>query len=69
VIDPVAALTFDVAPGDPAPAEHLTTALPVLPPPPAPDHRPRTVALAGAAAVLLVVGGIGAVVAVRRRLS
>ena len=44
VVDPVAALTFDVAPGDPKPAEHLTTALHVPPPAAgpgsaAPQHR------------------------------
>jgi membrane-anchored mycosin MYCP len=69
VVDPVAALTFDVAPGDPRPAEHLSSALHVPPPRPGPDLRPRTVALAGAGAVVLVAGVIAGVVAIRRRMT
>ena len=68
VVDPVAALTFDIAAGDPHPGEHLTSTLQVPPPPPAPDQRPRTVALIGAAAAVLVTAAIGGVVAIRRRL-
>jgi membrane-anchored mycosin MYCP len=68
VVDPVAALTFDVAPGDPKPVEHLSSALRVPPTPPGPDLRPRNVALLGAAAVLLGAGVIFAVVGIRRRL-
>lgn len=69
VIDPVAALTFDVPPGDPRPTEHLSTALHVPPPRPGPDLRPRTVALLGAGAVALAAGLLAAVVAIRRRMS
>jgi membrane-anchored mycosin MYCP len=69
VVDPVAALTFDVPAGDPRPAEHLSSALHVPPPRPAPDLRPRTVALLGAGAVVLAAGLIAGVVAIRRRMS
>ncbi len=69
VVDPVAALTFDVAPGDPKPAEHLSTALHVPPPPPSPDTRPRTVALLGAGAVVILAGVLGGIAALRRRMS
>jgi membrane-anchored mycosin MYCP len=69
VVDPVAALTFDVAPGDPKPVEHLTSNLHVPPPPPAPDTRPRTVALLGGAAAVVVAAILGGVVVIRRRMS
>ncbi|MBV9720660.1 MAG: type VII secretion-associated serine protease mycosin, partial [Mycobacterium sp.] len=68
VVDPVAALTFDVAPGDPKPVEHLSSALHVPPAPPGPDLAPRNVALLGGAAVLLGASIIVAVVGVRRRM-
>jgi membrane-anchored mycosin MYCP len=69
VVDAVAALTFDVAPGDPRPAERLNTALHPSPGPPLPDLRPRNTALIGGAAVLVAAGVIAVVVAVRRRMS
>lgn len=69
VVDPVASLTFDVAPGDGKPVEHLTTDLYVPPPPPAPDHQARTIALLGGAGVLMVAALLGGVVAIRRRMS
>lgn len=69
VVDPVAALTFDVAPGDPRPVEHLSTALHVPPPPPAPDTRPRTVALLGGAGAVLVAAILGGIAVIRRRMS
>jgi len=69
VVDPVAALTFDVAPGPPRPAERLTTMLHVPPPPPAPDTTPRNVALLGGAAAVLVAAIAGGVAAIRRRMS
>jgi membrane-anchored mycosin MYCP len=68
VVDPVAALTFDVAAGDPKPVEHLTTMLHVPTPPPGPDLRPRNVALIGAGVVLLGAGIVFALVGVRRRM-
>lgn len=69
VVDPVAALTFDVDPGDPKPVERLTSMLHVPAPPPAPDSRPRTVALLGGAAAALVAAVLGGIVAIRRRMS
>ena len=69
IVDPVAALTFDVDPGEPKPVEHLRSDLYVPPAPPGPDLRPRNTALAGGAAVLVLAGVIVAVVAVRRRMS
>ncbi|WP_094287327.1 S8 family serine peptidase [Mycobacterium lehmannii] len=69
VIDPVAALTFDVPLGDPKPVERLSTDLYVPPPDPGPDLRPRNTALIGGAAVLLIAGGVLAVTAMRRRLQ
>ncbi|HZA12298.1 S8 family serine peptidase, partial [Mycobacterium sp.] len=69
VVDPVAALTFDVALGDPRPVEHLSTALHVPAPAPGPDLRPRNWALVGAGLALAVAGVIAAAVALRRRMS
>ena len=68
VIDPVAALTFDVAPGDPKPVEHVSTALHVPPAAPGPDLAPRHTALLGALAALVVAGVIAAAAAMRRRM-
>jgi membrane-anchored mycosin MYCP len=69
VVDPVAALTFDVAPGDRKPPEHLTSTLTVPPAPPAPDTRARTVALLGGAGAVLVAAVLGGIVVIRRRMS
>jgi membrane-anchored mycosin MYCP len=69
VVDPVAALTFDIPAGDPKPIEHLSAPLHVPPPPPAPDMRPRNVAVLGVAAVVVLAGIIAGAVAIRRRLS
>ena len=69
IVDPVAALTFDVDAGAAKPVEHLRTDLYVPPPPPGPDLRPRNSALLGGAAVLVLAGVIAAVVAMRRRIS
>ena len=60
VVDPVAALTFDVDAGDPKPVEHLQRRLHVPPAPPGPDLRPRNRALLGGAAVLVLAGIIAA---------
>ncbi|OBI53698.1 type VII secretion-associated serine protease mycosin [Mycobacterium kyorinense] len=60
VVDPVAALTFDIPPGERIPP--ATRSRMVLPaaPPPAPDYRARTMALvfAGAVAAAVLVGSI-----------
>ncbi|MDA2893397.1 type VII secretion-associated serine protease mycosin [Mycolicibacterium sp. BiH015] len=69
VVDPVAALTFDVAVGDAKPVERLTTDLYVPPPPAGPDLRPRNMALIGGAAVLVLAAVVAAVAGVRRRMS
>jgi len=69
VVDPVAALTFDVAPGDPRPAEHLSTTLQVPPARPGPDLRPRNVALATVGAALLAAAAATGVLAIRRRMT
>jgi membrane-anchored mycosin MYCP len=69
IVDPVAALTFDVDAGAAKPVEHLSTDLYVPPPPAGPDLRPRNSALLGGAAVLVLAGVIAAVVAMRRRMS
>ncbi|KPN47686.1 S8 family serine peptidase [Mycobacterium intracellulare] len=69
VVDPVAALTFDVAAGDPRPAEHLSAALHVPPAPPAPDLRPRNIALACVGAALLAAAVLAGVSAIRRRMT
>lgn len=45
VVDPVAALTFDVPPGGRVAPESQTRVLTPQPPPPPPDHRARTVAM------------------------
>ncbi|RDH80264.1 type VII secretion-associated serine protease mycosin [Mycolicibacterium moriokaense] len=69
VVDPVAALTFDVPPGDRLPPEHLTDLLHVPAPPPPPDLRPRHTALIGAAVVGVLAVAVAGVAAVRRRRS
>jgi membrane-anchored mycosin MYCP len=67
VVDPVAALTFDVPPGDRLPPEHLTKLLNVPQPPPPPDLRPRHTALIGAGIVAALAVVVAAASAVRRR--
>jgi membrane-anchored mycosin MYCP len=70
VVDAVAALTFDVAPGDPLPTHQRVDARLHLPPPaPRPDHGPRKAALIGGAAVVVLAAVSAAVAAARRRLS
>jgi membrane-anchored mycosin MYCP len=67
VLDPVAALTFDVPQGDRLPPEHLAQLLHVPTPPPPPDLRPRHTALIGAAIVAGLAAVVAAAAAVRRR--
>jgi membrane-anchored mycosin MYCP len=67
VLDPVAALTFDVPSGDRLPPENLTSLLNVPAPPPAPDLRPRNTALIGAGVVAALAIAVVAATAVRRR--
>jgi membrane-anchored mycosin MYCP len=60
VVDPVAALTFDVPPGDRlAPGAQSRLIVPAAPPPP-PDHRARNVALvfAGLVAAAIVIASL-----------
>ena len=52
VVDPVAALTFNVPPGDRLAPGSLTRVMAPPPPPAAPDHRARTVALVFAGGVV-----------------
>lgn len=52
VVDPVAALTFNVPPGDRLAPGSMTRVMAPPPPPAAPDHRARNVALVFAGAVL-----------------
>ena len=52
VVDPVAALTFDVPPGDRVAPDSATRILTPPPAPPPPDNRARTIALAFAGIVL-----------------
>lgn len=66
VIDPVAALTWDVQQKGPAtPVEHLSRPVVAPPPPPGPDRRGRNWALAGFAVLALTVVSAGAVGLVR----
>jgi len=54
VVDPVAALTWDVPAGEPLPAERLAATLAVPPPPPGRDMVPVWVSLGGIAAVAVL---------------
>lgn len=69
VVDPVAALTYDVAPSDAKPTEHLSSRLHTPPPPPARDVAARNVALIGVASLLAAAGLVAAIAAIRRRMS
>jgi len=65
-VDPVAALTWQLPADQPGPAP---SAKPVaVPPAPAPaDTRPRTIALAGTAALAVLVAAVGAAAAITAR--
>lgn len=60
VVDPVAALTFDVPEGGSAAAGADSRVITPTPPPPPPDHRARTAAMlfAGLVAVAAVIGAV-----------
>lgn len=66
VVDPVAALTYAVAPGDPLPKDAWgkPVAAPMIAPPP--DRRPMYTALIGLGVCVLVVGGIVGMSKLRR---
>jgi len=66
VVDPVAALTFDVPPGDRVAPDLATRIVTPPPAPPPPDNRARTIALAFAGVVLAAVT-MTAIVARARR--
>jgi membrane-anchored mycosin MYCP len=68
VVDPVAALTWDVPDGQAKPPERLSA--PLKPPPPAPPRNmtPVWVAAGGLAAALLIAGAVvGGAVLMRRQ--
>jgi membrane-anchored mycosin MYCP len=69
VVDPVAALTFDIPAAGPGPVGPESNKLQVPPPPPPPDTAPRTTALIGAALVLVIAGAVVGVRALRRRMT
>ena len=66
VVDPVAALTFDVPAGDRAAAGAQTRILTPPAAPPPPDHRARTVALAFAGVVIAAAILFGLIARARR---
>jgi membrane-anchored mycosin MYCP len=67
VVDPVAALTWDVPPGDRVASGEPMAPLRVPPPPPPPDPWPRRVAVAGTFGAVVLVGAVVWVVTVTRR--
>lgn len=66
IVDPVAALTWDVPDAPPEPPEHLSAPLPVPPMPAERDMTPVWVAAIGLAAALLAAGVAFGVAALRR---
>jgi membrane-anchored mycosin MYCP len=66
VVDPVAALTFDVPAGERLPPAAASRLIRPAPPPPAPDHRARTAALVFAGVVVAVIA-VAALLARARR--
>jgi membrane-anchored mycosin MYCP len=66
VVDPVAALTFDVPAGEKLPPGAASRVLHPLPPPPPPDHRARYVALVFAGVVAAAVAVVSLIVRARR---
>ncbi|OBK89705.1 type VII secretion-associated serine protease mycosin [Mycolicibacter sinensis] len=69
LVDPVAALTFNVPPGEPvAPGSQSRVITPAAPPPP-PDHRARTVALGFLGAIAVAVLTAAVTARIRRSLK
>jgi len=66
VVDPVAALTFDVPAGERLPAAAQTRVIKPVAPPPPPDHRARTVALIFAGVVVAVIAVVSLIARARR---
>lgn len=66
VVDPVAALTFDVPAGDKLAPAAASRVLHPLPPPPPPDHRARDVALVFAGVVAAAIVVVSLIVRARR---
>lgn len=66
VIDPLAALNYDV-PESPAPRESLSRPLGPPPPPPPVDHRPRTVAIVGISTLALLLAAVFGISAMSKK--
>lgn len=66
VVDPVAALTFDVPAGERLPPSAHSRIITPAAPPPAPDHRARNVALVFAGLVVAAVGAVALIARARR---
>jgi membrane-anchored mycosin MYCP len=62
LVDPVAALTFNIPPGDKLPADARSRVITPAAPPPPPDHRARNIAIGflGAVVAGMLVVAIGA---------
>ena len=66
VVDPVAALTFDVPAGDRLPPAAQSRVIKPVPPPAPPDHRARNVALVFAGVVVVVIAVASLIARARR---
>jgi membrane-anchored mycosin MYCP len=66
VVDPVAALTFDVPAGERLPPGATSRVIRPALPPPAPDHRARTVAMVFAGVVAAVIAAVALLARARR---
>ena len=68
LVDPVAALTYDLPAGEPLPPQNLSSPLVLPPPPPPRDMAPIWVALGGVGAVaVLAAGAVGLAALMRER--
>jgi len=66
LVDPVAALTFNIPPGDRMPPGAQSRVITPAPPPPAPDHRARNIAIGFLGAVVVGVLVVAATARLRR---